>query len=36
MSDGSVRRGLAVFNVVQGGPDTVASPAPSTVTGPVI
>ena len=36
MSDGSVRRALAVFNVVQGGPDTVASPAPSTVTGPVI
>ncbi|MDE2334461.1 MAG: ABC transporter substrate-binding protein [Rhodospirillales bacterium] len=36
MADGSVRRALAVFDVVVGGADTVASPAPASVSGPAI
>jgi branched-chain amino acid transport system substrate-binding protein len=33
MPDGSVQRALAVFTVVPGGGDTIASPAPGSITG---
>ncbi len=36
MRSGSVRRALAVFNVVPSGADTIASPAPRSITGPAI
>ena len=36
MRGGGVRRALAVFSVAAGGADTIASPAPSSITGPEI